>query len=441
MSQASEFSANVSTVDQQLPPNSKEAAIIMAFFTFNSTEDRSYCIRCDKSYSKKNTGNMKRHLLDKHKEEALNRGINEVITSKRARSGNDDEPTAKIQKMDRCTFALLCVQMIIERNEPFSAFDTSGPLRQLISMHEAFTGLTMSPENVRQHVQKTAAEVRRFITREVSETMVSIQVDVGTRNNRNFLGISCQFFSLTEKRIVVRTLGVIALTESHTSENMKGVILRTLSSFGIKTSQLIAHNSDNAANAIACGVRLRQQQASDIDAMHLDDDENFYDDIDDAEEIQTLATLRDAIYSIDSVMTPMRCFLHSLQLAVHDTLNSMGPEKKALLSKIRKVVKNVKSSTFIQQVRQLGIKNLPLDTVTRWGSSFKMFESLMNQETNLRKLHQLVEEKHKKDVGLSEDSWSLASSIVQAMKPAYILTIELQAVNLSLGEVLSILSK
>lgn len=66
----------------------------------------------------------------------------------------------------------------------------------------------------RNYVHDESVTIQKQITKEVLNKIISLKVDAVTRLNRSFLGINIQY--IMNEIIVLRTIGLVELTESHT---------------------------------------------------------------------------------------------------------------------------------------------------------------------------------------------------------------------------------
>lgn len=70
----------------------------------------------------------------------------------------------------------------------------------------------------RKYVNEESIILRNKIIKEIQNKLISLIIYVVTRINRSFLGIHLQY--VIDGKIVLRTIGLIELTESHTGTNL-----------------------------------------------------------------------------------------------------------------------------------------------------------------------------------------------------------------------------
>ena len=122
--------------------------------------------------------------------------------------------------------------------------------------------------------------------------------------------------------------------------------------------------------------------------------------------------------------THMRCFSHTLQLAVHATLNLHKVSKA--VSRCRRLVNHFhhsyKSSYLLRQ-KQEDLKHdqysLIHDVITRWNSTYYMIDCILKQQ---QPLCAALLELRKSDLMPSEEEFSVMETFVEIMKPVVEIT-------------------
>lgn len=66
------------------------------------------------------------------------------------------------------------------------------------------------------HVHEESMELKKQISNEIQNKLISLKIDAVTRLNRSFLGLNIQY--ITNECIQLRTIGLVELTESHTGD-------------------------------------------------------------------------------------------------------------------------------------------------------------------------------------------------------------------------------
>jgi hypothetical protein len=187
------------------------------------------------------------------------------------------------------------------------------------------------------------------------------------------LGINIQFYCRFRKRIIIRTIGCIELSQIHTSRYLQIEVYKILDRYEINRRNIYSFTCDNGANMLCLGKLRRQMQHVMIltDLIHeerkkIESQENEESDIDSedpeiefqfdyGDENHAQITKEVASNILTSFENPMvdgllsilivfRCAAHTLQLAVHDVLSMVS---KTQINHIRSVVKKLKSSKHL----------------------------------------------------------------------------------------------
>lgn len=113
-----------------------------------------------------------------------------------------------------------CIDLVTVNGRPFSILNDSGflnivnPIKQALEQTRKET-FSITPESIKKKVAEEASNIRREISEEVKNNMVSIKIDAATHLDRLFLGINVQY--IKSSKILLRTLGLAELKEKPTS--------------------------------------------------------------------------------------------------------------------------------------------------------------------------------------------------------------------------------
>ncbi|XP_067622182.1 uncharacterized protein [Eurosta solidaginis] len=110
--------------------------------------------------------------------------------------------------------------------------------------------ICLNADNCKKTLKLVAENIKKDISSEVRNRLVSLKIDSATRLSRNIFGISVQFIKNNE--INSRMLGMVNLkgVGSTTSRNLSIEILKTLSKYNILLNQVVSITSDNGTNMI-----------------------------------------------------------------------------------------------------------------------------------------------------------------------------------------------
>ncbi|CAG9799441.1 unnamed protein product [Chironomus riparius] len=414
-------------------------------FTYIESENKTLCHHCKKKYAGKSMHNLKRHLTDKHQEQANDTNV-KYREKRPASTSTADEapPQKKLKKLVASDFIRSSVELVVLNLLPYSIFSMKA-FKDLIYNHQVTTGITMNYCNAQKYVTETAKALKQKIKLEVKDRMIGLKVDVATRLGRSVLGINIQFFSEIERKILVRTIGMIEMHRRHTAENINLIISSLLGEYGIDKRSVASFTCDNGANIVATAKLFQNYQNSLLLCDELEElgqqlNDEEIDDEDDAENfdengpLDIPSNIKDALKDITSVAVLVRCSIHTLQLCVHDSLNDIKKDYRNELDEIRKVVKNLKSSTYCEQIKSLKIKVPGIDVITRWNSSFIMIRKLINIQEDLNSLFEYFSGDALEKIKLETRHWTFMQKFYDAFLPCYNLTMKLQSSDVGMGD-------
>lgn len=427
-----------------------DSHIFNQHFTYLGSENKTICHHCKKKFSGKNIHNLKRHLIDYHKPQA--EATNVSYREKRPATAalSEELPQKKIKKMTASDFIKSSIELVLMNLLPFSIFSMPA-FKDLIYNHEVITGITMNYYNAQKYVRETAQMIRDRIKMEIKDRLIGLKVDIATRLGRSVLGADIQFYSPAENQIVTRTIGMIELHRRHTAENISSKITSLLGEYDIDRRSVCSYTCDNGANIVATGKLFQNYQNSMLlnDELELNNQCYTDDEFDDEEDRELFdangpldipSEIKDSLKDITSIAVLIRCSIHSLQLCVHDSLNDIKKKYSNLLDDIRKVVKNLKSSTYSEQIKKLNIKVPGIDVCTRWNSSFVMIRDLMSIKEDMAKIYEYFDGETLNKIKLEASHWEFMELFYDAFLPCYNLTIKLQKSNVGLGISIDILN-
>lgn len=275
-------------------------------------------------------------------------------------------------------------------------------------------GKKKCPPAVLEHIDYLSSAIINAIKLEVKDRLVSLMIDIGTRNRRDILGVSVQY--MRDGQMIIRNLGMILLTESHTALNINNKIRACLKIFDIKPCQVVSITSDNASNMVAMVKSFNRQLEENIDDSNNDSGDNDDEDMNDIfsgaekedinrviDEYHTMNSMNDdemeterrnaeaseiledtshylellkdlqndfALHTL--LACGIRCAAHTLQLAMKGALKST--KIKILLNVCRMACKLLRKQSYKNKLKDENIQiPLPsLDCAVRWNSTFKM---------------------------------------------------------------------
>lgn len=148
--------------------------------------------------------------------DAISQHISKKKHSEILQAWNGGVNTAKEWKLRRLEQIHYLSEIVTINNRPFASLQDSGLVklrsRELKNLIDAGygEGLMGRCPAVIGHITGWASEIKRKIRLEIKDTLVSLMVDIGSKNGRDLLGISLQF--VRGGRVVIRTIGIIHST-------------------------------------------------------------------------------------------------------------------------------------------------------------------------------------------------------------------------------------
>jgi len=275
------------------------------------------------------------------------------------------------------------IRMIVKEYYPFSIVEDN-EFKKLINMLNPGYSLpsrkTLSVSLLPVLYNKISEEIKLDIN--VNAQYVSLTTDAWTSlKNESYMAVTVHFI---DKSCELKSylLQCAKFPERHTSENIKNALLNIVKDWGLQ-NKVAACTTDNAANVTAA-IRL-------CDWRHLS------------------------------------CFAHSLNLVVQSSLQEINGTRE----KVKSIVEYFKRSTVAseklnQMQQQLGyspVRSMIQDVVTRWNSTFFMFQRFLELKTPL--LSALADLNHNND--LTSNDWEIITKSCDILKRFNEITIEMSS--------------
>lgn len=112
--------------------------------------------------------------------------------------------------------------------------------------------VTINRAEIVQQIAIVSNEVRNHIKSELQNRFVSVMLDITTKSTLSVLGVNVSF--IENDVVIIRSLGVINMTERHTGENIALVVQELFSVFDLPITNIFAITTDNGANMVKCTV-------------------------------------------------------------------------------------------------------------------------------------------------------------------------------------------
>lgn len=348
--------------------NKKTAKLFGDIFIRNESKQKSVCIlnkngkKCGTELATSRPFNLKRHIKTVHPD------FNDTIIENDA-----------IEVFEEDILNVLA-EIFTVNGRPFTMFKDSGfskMYKMLIDQIERNSKqkIQVDINKIKDHIDTTAQAMKETLKKEVKNKPISLMMDIATKNKRAILGINIQY--IVDKRIVLRTLGMIRLKESHTGAHLAEVVISILKEFEISLDQLFSVTTDNAGYMLLSSEILDEIAEEDCDAaafVELSEDqidEEFYRQLlKDTEQEFLHHTTPDHVKSIP-------CGAHRFQLAIEDAL-SKSTQTNHLIGKIRSIMKKLRTPNLCNALNEQKLKMPFLDNDTRWNGKYFMVRIFLN---------------------------------------------------------------
>ncbi|KAE9528693.1 hypothetical protein AGLY_012268, partial [Aphis glycines] len=297
----------------------------------------------------------------------------------------------------------------------------------------------VNSRNIKNQVKEHASEIVKNIKLDVYKRLVSLKVDCVTRLNRSIIGVNVQY--IKDDKLNIKILGMTELSEKHTSEYLKKVLINILKKYDIDNRQVYSIICDNGRNIVKMVKIFNDANEDDIlneDDIEADiESENTEHLRNDGYDILSESTikgiitdteidlnndnnLQQEVYSAleienEEYLTQcVRCSVHTFQLCI---------EQEKL------VVKILRTQSYAALLKKDNLKQAIIDIVTRWSSIYSMLHRLIELKS-FCKDHELINS----NLFFNNRDWDKISSLVNSLEPTYFATKILQKKDLTLGD-------
>lgn len=168
----------------------------------------------------------------------------------------DTNRTPAYYARKKLEFIQSCVEMVTINGRPFTCLLDSGFQKiarvHLKELEDGSCAVNLNSDKfseIKSYIQSVANKLTEQIRIEVQNKLLSLMVDIATKNNKSLLGISVQY--ILDGAIFVRSIGMIEMQDCHTAAYILKLIKSCLNKYCISTRQIISITSDNASNMIS----------------------------------------------------------------------------------------------------------------------------------------------------------------------------------------------
>lgn len=268
----------------------------------------------------------------------------------------------------------ICVEITTINGRPFSIVDDSGfrkLLNILLAQIERDTGKRdcITIPKIQSQMKSICDEIKKRIMNETKNKLISLQLDISTKNHRGILGVNIQY--VKESKVVVRTLKMINLTKRHTGKNLASEVKAILEEFGLTLRNVYTITTDNGANVLLSAEILNDLAQALVDEIELEGtleeiEAEFFDEI--------LKQTECELFNVDSIreqVVSLSCGAHTFQLSMKDALAKCDATT-TLIDKCRTIMKKLRTPTIFRAIAENGLLYPSLDNDTRWTGKYVM---------------------------------------------------------------------
>ncbi|CAG9791982.1 unnamed protein product [Diatraea saccharalis] len=329
------------------------------YFQYDIESNTSTCELCKNKIKGKHTTNLKNHIATKHSNEyQVVEDLNTKIISKNKSSSSDKIAIARIDQLKK-----LCVRLVTIHGRPLAIIEDEA-FQEIINFAATsdVTSKTINIKAIKTKIQEEANAIRKCISSEVQNKMISLKLDSATCLERKFIGVNVQY--IINGRIVVRNLGVLEVCDRQTSTFLKNTIEELLTDFRIGVDQIYCICTDNGSNMVKMVKLMGGAYISQYDNCTTEQEEfELMDENEESEEQSTEEEqVNDIFHSVDVdvhnlinnegtfKVRVMLCAAHTLQLAVKDAINADALYLDRRLNVILSPEQCQKARTLLKQV-------------------------------------------------------------------------------------------
>lgn len=180
---------------------------------------------------------------------------------------NNSKNVREDLKVKRLKLLQYLTELVTVDRQQFSIFSKPSfqklMYEQMKPLDIAGIGLNLNDKNlpeIKANIHEIAQQIREKLTAEVKYKLLSMSVDVVTKNNRAVIGIFIQYVHNGLSK--VRCIGMKELTQRHTGKYLCTVTEKCLEEYGIKLTQIVSFTSDNGSNMLVLLRNMNEDLAA-----------------------------------------------------------------------------------------------------------------------------------------------------------------------------------
>lgn len=363
--------------------------ILRTYFDQNKETTQIHCLvpNCNGTVSRWQLYYFKRHFETKHRN-LLNELFPEQLSLEKQR------------EIEVCELIYDAVELVTINGCAFSVLDSSAFKNiikpRLIELERHGYKVTINRHMITQKIAEVSELIRKEIKNEFQGKMVNILFDICTKRTLSVLGVSAT--TMTNDKVIARSLGIIQLKERHRGPYLADIIERLLKEYNISSRQLYTGTADNASNNDTTMRIISLHAANELDNVEeatSEDDERM--NLDDSEEdicmemenqielhnelnndnryIELINEMTENLLRRANFLSPaqrVNCCAHTTQLGANAALKNS--DAKDIIHAVREMTKTLRTVVVNIEFRKLAPNCiLPRQHVdTRWNTDFIM---------------------------------------------------------------------
>ncbi|KAM9307836.1 uncharacterized protein PAF06_011978 [Gastrophryne carolinensis] len=337
------------------------------------------------------------------------------------------------------TFKKQIIELVVKDAVPISLFSRPAFMGLNGEMARKL-GVSLERESIRKLVIEEAVKQKKELQESLKGRFVFLKMDACTRHRVNYFAINVRF--VCEKNEIVtitKTLAVKDTKAHHSSEFLQVLVENVLQEYELKKEQVLSVVTDNASNMIST-IRLmnenneaeqqleeenpgfRETEMFEMEEHHFETEVQA-EVASDEQEHDSLDALVEAA-SVRSHIHHMRCVVHTLQLAIRDSLQQ--GHAATLIGKVRKLATAARTPKVDSILKRRAGKGAIIDQATRWGSTYLMIQRLVELKSYLIDMAN-------PQLTLTETQWRQIKELEELLEHPFQVTKKLQAEDLTPG--------
>ena len=309
---------------------------------------------------------------------------------------------------------------------PLRYFDNNIIKKYLDPITDAVIGTACNSKNIKKILTETHDQYVLYISEKLKNKKFNLQMDGATVNNLQFMSINTHIFEEGNKLVI--NLGIFQIKGRCTSSNLFYHLQEVLMKFQLTTDNITTITCDNAPNFIGIMYECRMKK-----------NEKLKHELEESDEETEIEIKKLDIYDVCDMFGPLiqnqsfkeknigvvRCGLHTLQLALRDSLKN----NLYFIDQIRNKVKYLRNPINRSELESRNLIIPPIDIITRWNSTFNMVSAFF-------RLKEFIKEKGAEDslLVVTDNEWKKIYEFIEAYKLSSLFTTKMQAPSVTLAE-------